>query len=66
MIHTRRIINNRTAERVTIKSTGRGCHIQNPGEGTCWSDVYRCANKATTRKGIFFELGSAQRCHHLG
>ena len=20
----------------------------------------------TTRKGIFFELGSAQRCHHLG
>ena len=35
LIHTRSIINNRTAERVTIKSTDRSSHIQNPVEGTC-------------------------------
>ena len=50
-----------TAERVTIKSTDRGCHIQNPGEGTCWSVVYRCIdidiedlNETTTIKGTSF------------
>ena len=38
-----------------------------PGGGACWSVVYRCVNKKKLmRKGTFFELGSAQRCHHLG
>ena len=36
------------------------------GGGACMSVVYRCVNKRTMRKGTFFELGSAQRCHHLG
>ena len=36
-----------------------------PGEGACGSVVYRCVNKQTMRKGTFFELDSAQRCHHL-
>ena len=58
LIHTRSIINNMTAKRVTIKSTDRGCHIQNPGEGTCWSVVYRCVNKTTTRKGTCAALSS--------
>ena len=34
--------------------------------GACMSVVYRCVNQKTMRKGTFFELGSAQRCHHLG
>ena len=29
------------------------------------SVVYRCKNKKIMRKGTVFELGSAQRCHHL-
>ena len=36
------------------------------GGGACWSVVYRCVTKKTIRKGTFYELGSAQRCHHLG
>ena len=35
------------------------------GGGACMSVVYRCVNNKTMRKGTFFELGSAQRCHHL-
>ena len=58
LIHTRSIINNMTAKRITIKSTDRGCHIQNPGEGTCWSVVYQCVNKTTTRKDTCAALSS--------
>ena len=38
-----------------------------PGGDACGSVVYRCVNKKNDEKGyFFFELGSAQRCHHLG
>ena len=37
-----------------------------PGEGACRSVVYRCVNKKKRcERVLFFELGSAQRCHHL-
>ena len=52
MIHTRSIINNRTAERVTIKSTDRGCRIQNPGV----SYVPMCEQN-NDEKGYFFRSG---------
>ena len=35
------------------------------GGGACMSVMYRCVNKKD-EKGYFFELGSAQRCHHFG
>ena len=58
LIHTRSIINNRTAERVTIKSTDRSCHIQNPVEGTCC--MVSCVpmpEQNNDEKGNFFRTG---------
>ena len=58
LIHTRSIINNRTAERVTIKSNDRSCHIQNPVEGTCC--MVSCVpmlEQNNDEKGNFFRTG---------
>ena len=58
LIHTRSIINNRTAERVTIKSTDGSCHIQNPVEGTCC--MVSCVpmrEQNNDEKGNFFRTG---------
>ena len=35
------------------------------GGGLLVSYVHRCVNKKTMRKGTFFELDSAQRCHYF-
>ena len=50
---------------ITVSTLQSSVH---PRGGACGSVVHRCVNKKkkTTRKGIFFELGSVLRCHHLG
>ena len=58
LIHTRSSINNRTAERITIKSTDRSSHIQNPKEGTCC--MVSCVpmpEHNNAEKGNFFQTG---------
>ena len=45
--------------------TVKPLHFKGGGVGLLVSCVHRCVNKKTTRKGTFFELDCAQRCHHF-